>query len=79
VVALSKTPEQIAEGSRPFGLAAEDLRDALLADLQHSGDRVLGEAATECGADFGVAFGAQLLTFFVQFRLALCVVPGERR
>jgi hypothetical protein len=66
-------------GGRRLELAAQDLRDALLADLQHSGDRVLGQAATECGADFGVALNAQLLTFFVQFRLALCEVPGERR
>jgi hypothetical protein len=66
-------------GNRWLALAAQDLRDALLADPQHSGDRVLGQAASECGADFGVAFGAQLLTCFVQFCLAFCEVFGERR
>lgn len=66
-------------GGRRLELAAEDLRDALLADPHHSGDRLLGKAAAVRSADLPVACGAQLLAGIGQLRLALCVGPRERR
>jgi hypothetical protein len=44
-------------GRRPVGLAAEDLGDALLADLQDPGDRLLGQAGAVGETDLLVALG----------------------
>jgi hypothetical protein len=79
LIEQGRRPDALLGSVEPRRLTAEDLRDALLADLQHSGDRLLWQAATGGGADLEVAFGAQLFSFLVEFRLALCEVPGERR
>jgi hypothetical protein len=58
-------------------LAAEDLGDALLADLQDLGDRLLGQAGSVGDADLLVAFGLQLLARALDLALSPREVLGK--
>jgi hypothetical protein len=77
-LASAETSPQL-ERSRREGslLAADDLRDALVADSQYAGDFSHRQAVAVGGADRLVALGAELLLGALEGGLLLCVVAGE--
>jgi hypothetical protein len=66
-------------GRAAFRLAPDDLRDALVAHLQHAGDLGHREFAPISGADRLIAVCTQLVGAVFKLTLALRVLLGEYR
>lgn len=66
-----------AGGAEVGGLAADDLRDALVAHVQDLGDRLHRQVVLVGAADCLVALASELVLLSIELGLAALVVLGE--